>query len=252
MRRREKLAAVVAVGAAFATVGTPSALAAYEVADEGPSSIADGEFDRGFGVECTDGVSVSGGMLNNANYADGVYITEMLPLNPFEARHRSWTVGADNYPGGDPSNNVAVQAICDLQNGWNDYNRIERDNAIKVPDDRLGGGTVMCPAGNPVVGGAYDESGFFDEEAYVSTSAPVDGNDPDKIPDDGWRVEVYNDEDGTDGKTVKGTMTVNCDKRRGTSAIRYTSDQKNVPDASQGILSLGCRDDETVISGGAE
>ena len=239
MGKRGKLTVLVCACAAPALLllGTTPALAAYEVKSN-DSSINDGTLGQRVGTACDDGVSVSGGAYNDASYADGVYLTEMLPFNPFASRHRSWTVGADNYPGGAPSNTFSVQVICDLQNGWNDYDRIERQNGLKVPDDKLGGATVKCPAGHPVVGGGYDEDGFFDEEAYLSMSAPVDGKDADKVPDDGWRFEVNNDED-VGGKVVKGTVTAICDKRRPSSAYHYRADQKNVQDASQGILSRG-------------
>ncbi len=252
MGKQGKLTVLVCACAAPALLllGTTPALAAYEVKSN-DSSINDGTLGQRVGAACDDGVSVSGGAYNDASYADGVYLTEMLPLDPFASRHRSWTVGADNYPGGAPSNTFSVQVICDLQNGWNDYDRVERQNGLKVPDDKLGGATVKCPAGHPVVGGGYDESGFFDEEAYLSMSAPVDGKDADKVPDDGWRFEVNNDED-VDGKVVKGTVTAICDKRRPSSAYHYRTDQKNVQDASQGILSLGCSNSETLMSGGAE
>ena len=50
---------------------------------------------------------------------------------------------------------------------------------------------AMCASSEHVVGGGARVSGPADRSRLV-TSAPVDGSDADKIPDDGWTTSVYN------------------------------------------------------------
>ena len=49
----------------------------------------------------------------------------------------------------------------------------------------------MCASNEHVVGGGARVSGPADRSRLV-TSAPVDGSDADKVPDDGWTTNVYN------------------------------------------------------------
>ena len=50
---------------------------------------------------------------------------------------------------------------------------------------------AMCAANEHVVGGGARVTGPADGSRVV-TSAPVDGSDADKVPDDGWTTSVYN------------------------------------------------------------
>jgi len=58
--------------------------------------------------------------------------------------------------------------------------------------------TASCPAGSHVLGGGQYILAA-DKDAIVHASAPFDGGDADKIPDDGWRsrVDSFNGADNT-------------------------------------------------------
>lgn len=50
-------------------------------------------------------------------------------------------------------------------------------------------GTVYCPPGRHVTGGGVGDLTSID----IHVSSPIDGEDEDTIPDDGWRAYVTND-----------------------------------------------------------
>jgi hypothetical protein len=50
---------------------------------------------------------------------------------------------------------------------------------------------VFCPAGTSVTGGGYNATGDAQGDAYPVVSKPIDSKaDNDKVPDDGWLVEM--------------------------------------------------------------
>jgi hypothetical protein len=73
--------------------------------------------------------------------------------------------------------------------------------------------TALCPAGTHVTGGGASLGGAATESRIVS-SYPFDGGDPGTAPDDGWKVQAFN-ESGPDKRL---TVFAACWDR----AMRYT------------------------------
>lgn len=80
-------------------------------------------------------------------------------------------------------------------------------------------------------------------------SAPVDGPDAGHVPDDGWRVEINNDED-PDQLTTKSDLYAICEKRR--APYRYVFAAEGVPDGTQRTVKARCPKHQTAIGGGIE
>jgi hypothetical protein len=90
--------------------------------------------------------------------------------------------------GGGSSSSFLVDVACgeDVP----DYRSKVRDLDVAATDGVKG--KVMCHSGHVTGGGALI-SGAVDE-AYIVASYPVDGNDHDRAPDDGWKVFALNSE----------------------------------------------------------
>ena len=110
-------------------------------------------------------------------------------------------VYAINNPGGAPSVQSLGQMVCDDNAGPGVY-RLRHTGLKELADASEGEATARCRNGESVVGGAAYNQGVYADEAYVTSSGPVDLGDADKLPDDGWRAEVNNNADGS-GDTIQ-------------------------------------------------
>jgi hypothetical protein len=104
------------------------------------------------------------------------------------------------FDGAGGTGRFRVDVVCVLQQAV-----AYRDGAtVAVPAGGSVTATVRCPRRAPVVGGGAKVTGPADGVRLVST-APIDGNDADRIPDDGWRVRVQNLSDTDEDVTPHAT-----------------------------------------------
>lgn len=248
---RRGVSLVVAVAAITGAL-VPTAFAAPYTFESSTDSVTDNSQSR-HALSCpAGGVAINGGVISSGHYADGTYVSESTPGTTGGGPAQGWTGQIDNYVGGLAQNFFTVTVTC-AKNAKGDYARLVKENGVKVPDDSLGGATLKCKPGQAVVGGGNDTSfnAALKDETYLSMSAPVDGKDPDKVPDDGWRVEINNDEDG-DQLVTKSNLYAICDKKHGASAYRYRTQAGDIPEGAQGSIDTVCRKGETLIGGGVE
>ena len=95
-------------------------------------------------------------------------------------------------------------------------------------------------------GAAYNQGGYADE-SYVSSTGPVDLGDQDKIPDDGWRAEVNNDEDAS-GDTLQIRAHAFCDTKH--NNVSYRSKTTKLSDGELDGAIVKCGQDGLLIGGG--
>jgi hypothetical protein len=137
-------------------------------------------------AQCPNGSTISGGGVAggpsdvrswyaHASYmADGADAdTEPNDLWVGSIEHRDasqdiWSMGAVCFKSGNPTYKTNIVAMTDPAKA-----------------------KVMCPNGKSVTGGGFFSPEDDSADASASTSKPIDSNkDNDKIPDDGWQVEM--------------------------------------------------------------
>jgi hypothetical protein len=252
MRKTRTAIGALAAGAAAICLSAPAASASYDFSFSDFTVLDNSQSRSGIGCAGDNAFAISGGAIGGGTYADGTYVSESTPGIPGPGPNQGWTGQIDNYVGGAGSNLAHTTLTCD-ENGEGDYQRLHREDGVSVPDDRLGGGTLRCDGGATVVGGGNDTAlnASLEDETYLSMSAPVDARDKDKLPDDGWRVEINNDED-PNALTTYSNLYAICDKKRNPSDYRYVTNTARVPDGSQRVARAKCLRDEKAISGGVE
>ncbi len=243
MGRQGKLAAMAALGVAFVTLGQGAPAQGAIYFNTQGFAVADGT--QGTGTATCDDNSdevIGAGIYSNPGLQDFIYLNGLTPYtsNPDGAR-----VYADNYAGGEPNETPLAVVACDSAARPADYRHV--DELLEVPDATERGTTAKCRSGESVVGGGSSNSGGFSDEAIVSSTGPVDLGDPDKVPDDGWRGEVNNDEDGG-AATLGATTYAICDSKHGD--VRYRSLSRNVHDGQIVSKDVHCKGRERVIGGG--
>lgn len=103
------------------------------------------------------------------------------------------------FDGAGGTGRFRVDVVCVLQ-----QTVAYREGATTVvPADGSVTATVRCPRGAPVVGGGARIPGAAG--VRLVSSAPIDGSDADRIPDDGWRVRVHNRSDADEDVTPHAT-----------------------------------------------
>ena len=166
-------------------------------------------------------------------------------LSPYTGIPDGATAYADNYAGGDSTENPVAVVVCDPAARPPDYRLV--DEGLEVPDATERGTTAKCRSDESVVGGGASNSGGFSDEASVNSTGPVDLGDPDKVPDDGWRGEINNDED-VDAITLGANTYAICDSKHG--GVRYRSESRNVHDGATVSKDVHCKGHERIIGGG--
>ena len=141
--------------------------------------------------------------------------------------------------------------LCDNHPGGPEPVPASAATGISVVDDTQAGATAKCKAEEAVVGGGGRSSGFYADETYIATSAPVDGPDGDRVPDDGWRAGAQQRR----GRGRRATaLDVYADLRppRTTRAIfEYVRETRKVPDGTQRARTASCGQRERA-GGGVE
>jgi hypothetical protein len=185
-----------------------------------------------------DHLAIGGGFASFALYEDGVYLNSSRHGTVGDTSNLSaWTVYADNYTGGSPSNSPTTAAMCDRKGDLADYEyRTSPGNTIG--DGVQAGYNASCKNDETVVGGGGVSSGFYADETYLSSSAPFDGGDKGRVPDDGWRAVLNDDEGGNPSSFVDVHAT--CDSKHKPSDFAYVSRSRKVPDGTQRAESASC------------
>ena len=202
--------------------------------------IEDGTQDDG--VAACDGEAdrLGGGFLSNSEFLNPVY------LNTLDVAGGSAHVYADNYLDGEGEVDSVAQAMCESDGTAGDY-VIEAPGPRPVEDGTERGFTAKCDSGAPVVGGGVITQGGYSLESYVSSIGPVDLRDPDDKPDDGWRAEVINRQDGG-AQTVQVTVQAICDTKD--QKLRYPSRTFKVRDGLLKGKAVACADGQVALGGG--
>ena len=215
-----------------------AAIATSEVAFAVPDGTQGGTV-----VGCSGGQALGTGYGSFANESDYLYLNSLYIA---DAAPDELNVYADNYTGGAPEVSAIGQLICDNSAGPGTY-RLRQSGLEDVPDDSEGAATARCEGGESVVGGAAYNQGGYADESYVSSTGPVDLGDPDKIPDDGWRAEVNNDEDAS-GDTLQIRAHAFCDTKH--NNVSYRSKTTKLGDGELDGAIVRCSDDAKLIGGG--
>lgn len=205
-------------------------------------AIADGT-QNGVLVGCGGGQALGTGYGSFATDSDFLYLNSLYidDTAPDEVN-----IYADNFSGGAPSVQAIGELICDSNAGPGTY-RLRQTGLEEVPDGSEGATTARCEGGESVVGGAAYNQGAYADESYVSSTGPVDLGDPDKIPDDGWRAEVNNDEDAS-GDTLQIRAHAFCDTKH--NNVSYRSKTTKLGDGELDGAIVKCGDGAKLIGGG--
>jgi hypothetical protein len=99
---------------------------------------------------------------------------------------RAWAGGGWNNAGA--VRNVSTVAIC----GRRDALRPRTETLGTTVEGMKFAGSVKCPHGTSVTGGGLLSEGNADE---ILVSAPLDGPDSNRVPDDGWRAKIIASQD---------------------------------------------------------
>lgn len=241
---RGSIAAVSAV--AFACAGAPSAASASYSYPQQLFSVSEGT-QAGADAYCQpDEVAIGGGVSAHGDYSDSLFVSSTRPRPDNDI---AWNAYIDNFTGGVASNTVVVYAVCDGGAVVADYSRRMHLAAITLPDGKQRSAKQKCGAHETVVGGGGFSSGTYSKLTEFSASAPYDGNDPDKLPDDGWKVTANNEPDAG-GEPVTIDVWAICDKRHGPSAYHFVQKSGEVKDGEQGYKGAYCPVRQPLVGGG--
>ena len=226
------LAAVLGLAAA-AALAAPASASYY-----GPSSVFNApDATQSPGDEVCDGgdAAIGGGVDGNGDYDEGVYLNTSRPYL-LDGTTPGWTIWVDNYAGGTGTRTPQAYVMCDDNPKPNQYTI--RTHQISVADNTQDEAFAPCQAGETVVGGGGRSSGFYADETYLATSAPYDGQDGDKVPDDGWRAVLNNDEGGAASNTLD--VFAICDSKHNKRFFEYVRKTRKVPDGTQKTRVASC------------
>lgn len=139
--------------AATASLATATAASAgYDFPFSNFNTADNSQLRHSFACNVGGEVAISGGVLSGGTYADGTYVSESTPGTTGGGPKQGWTGQVDNYPGGAVGNTAYVMLTC-AKHAKGDYERRRENDGVKVPDNHLGGATLMCGPGETVVGG---------------------------------------------------------------------------------------------------
>lgn len=136
------------------------------------------------------GLVLSGGNSVSGAGPGEVYLNTAYPLDDQGASDPNtlpdgWRVYTDNVGPG-PSYGIGAAAICAAAGPDPVY---PAPDSEPNPQNVRSSAAVLCPDGTHAVGGGPFASGFFGEQR-VAASGPIDSQDANRIPDDGWRVDM--------------------------------------------------------------
>ena len=124
----------------------------------------------------------------------GGYIGSLFPIGS-----RNWEVAATDPSGG--TGHVSAEVIC--LHGRKTKTYTEK---LDIGDGDFGTATPHCPPSRHVTGGGVKIP--HPGPSAVISSYPVDGNDGDPVPDDGWSSTAVNDS----SKKARATFYAFCRK----------------------------------------
>ena len=191
-----------------------------------------------------DAIAIGAGYRSFSQNADFIYLSALYPQNdpPF-----TWGTYTDNFTGGQATNHPEETIVCDNDPGPGQYKQ-RSSGSVTVPDATQKSATASCKKREIVVGGGVYNGSLYADETEVSASGPVDDNDRKRIPEDGWRAAVNNDEGGSATESIIAYAI--CDRNRTLKKVRYRRDTEVLVDGQLGSLEVGCRADETLLGGG--
>ena len=231
--------ALAAAPASAGVPGYPTAMTSMSVNDDSQAT-EDALCDTG-------DMAISGGTYNAATIQQQVWLKSSRPGAVGDpADPEAWTVEVQNVFGGGMSAAPAeVWAICD-EDGAGEY-KVRKKTDVPVPNEKQVTKLTRCKDGEAVVGGGADVGGTIAERVQLSSSAPLDDGDRDRLPD-GWYVAA----EGAGEDSAATTMDVYavCDQERKPKKYRYTKSTEPVEDGTQGEATAVCDVVEPRVGGG--
>jgi hypothetical protein len=179
-------------------------------------------------AECPPGTQVSGGGFEIGTSAEFGSLNDSAPADgtdPGAVPDDAWFVSV-HYPDSEILPNPDVYAICEEP----EHGR--ETESVPVPAGESGTTGVLCDELGKVTGGGATLSGDEDE-AFVSSSYPIDDQDEGRRPDDGWGARAYN----ASGETKTLSVTALC--RHG--SLRYDRFRKRTRNNGFAGAPAGCR-----------
>jgi hypothetical protein len=143
-------------------------------------------------VLCPTGTKLSGGGVEVGGDSHKNEVATSEPLDGPDAGtlpDDGWFGTGNN--GLDHSVALFVFAVCASDGSFKYPHSIRH----AVDDNSQVSAAVFCPAGTHVTGGGVEITGT-DDGIEVADSFPVDGGDTGRVPDNGWRGTVNNDNTG--------------------------------------------------------
>lgn len=138
-------------------------------------------------AECVQGHAVGGGARLIGNASDWWLnsIGGVDTGDADEAPDDGWVAWVE-HPSGPPSSMI-TDVIC-MDGKQPTYRK-----RVKETDERRVTKKVFCPKGTSATGGGAFASGAT-SDSHITSTSPIDSKkDPDKVPDDGWKAQIYND-----------------------------------------------------------
>lgn len=238
---------LIAAAVAVALLLPAAADGAYEYVAGPNFGATDGTQGTGTATCDAGDIAIGGGVNVGTNvYENFVYLNTSRPEPGADPIGADWLVYVDNYTGGATNHLMNAYAVCDTSGKPENY--AIRTKSTIFSDGKQKGAVAKCKGSEVVVGGGGRSSGFYVDETYLSTSAPVDGKDKDKHPDDGWEA-VLNDDEGGETTSQLDVFAI-CDRKHKTSDFRYETRSEKVKDADvNGVSSATCGNDALVGGG---
>lgn len=103
-------------------------------------------------------------------------------------------------------------------------------------------GRTTCQRGR-VMGGGARLPVSFEDDAWLESSSPFDGNDADAQPDNGWTATG-----GVGERNLDMTVTAIC----GSGTLKYSADRGTAPAMSFGEAAADCPGESRIVGGGTE
>jgi hypothetical protein len=183
-------------------------------------------------VECPPGADFSGGLANPGTsvYASDLNDTWMADGSDFGAALDDAWFTTVRFPApADPPlfPNPRVYVICE------EVEHLPSSFSVPIAPGEARTQSVNCSVGKKPTGGGVTITGDETDGAFINSSAPYDGNDDNRKPDDGWIGRAYNP------TGAEKTMTVTAVCREG--SLRYSKFTDRARAGRQANASAGCR-----------
>ena len=151
-------------------------------------------------VSCPRGFKATGGGAD----ITGDHRAEIASSEPTDGRDANkknddaWFAVTNN--GTTQSQHMTVTTVCSKVGRY----KVVSTPQVRLPDNTRVAATARCPAGSRVTGGGLGIRGF-DNGYEVAGSFPIDGNDKDRLPDNGWTGVANNDGQRTGADSRRDT-----------------------------------------------